>query len=362
MRLRDIISQNLSLGSEEVAADQELATEVQQILINHNLLEPPASGFWGPKSDAALQRFQHLTDCSELEDLGKETAKKLADTPRLHAPTLFVVAVHTTRYKMRPVDSSTLPSSERVDIYRGQTLPIVFYEMERNHVRIVVRQGNLKGSSIWYAFLPHIEIWEGDGSSMTSPGSGRRLSLKPQHQRPSSGRGAPPTEVKLPVPYHTQNNNYYNPSGACNVTSVAMVLNYLEIPRQNFRYNQYEDELYRYMLDNGLSRHSPWHLSYVMQDYGAKAIFKTNATMDEAKQWLAGGNPAIAHGYLTWFGHIIVLVGYNDRGFIVHDPYGEWFSSGYRRDLNGAFLNYSYGLIRRTCIPDGQFWCHLVTK
>jgi uncharacterized protein YvpB len=145
------------------------------------------------------------------------------------------------------------------------------------------------------------------------------------------------------------------------VTSVAMVLNYLEIPRQDFRYNQYEDELYRYMLDNGLSRHSPWHLSYVMQDYGAKAIFKTNATMDEAKQWLAGGNPAIVHGYFTWFGHIIVLVGYNDRGFIVHDPYGEWFSSGYRRDLSGAFL-YSYGLIRRTCIPDGQFWCHLITK
>jgi len=55
-------------------------------------------------------------------------------------------------------------------------------------------------------------------------------------------------------------------------------------------------------------------------------------------------------------------VGYDEYGFIVHDPYGEWFSSGYRTDLSGSYLNYSYLLIRRVCIPDGSFWVHFISK
>jgi hypothetical protein len=55
-------------------------------------------------------------------------------------------------------------------------------------------------------------------------------------------------------------------------------------------------------------------------------------------------------------------VGYDEFGFIVHDPYGEWFSSGYRTDLSGSYLHYSYRLITRVCIPDGSFWVHFISK
>ena len=57
-----------------------------------------------------------------------------------------------------------------------------------------------------------------------------------------------------------------------------------------------------------------------------------------------------------------MLIGFDDEGFIVHDPYGEWFPSGYPTDFSGESLHYSYELIERTCSPDGQFSVHYISK
>jgi uncharacterized protein YvpB len=88
------------------------------------------------------------------------------------------------------------------------------------------------------------------------------------------------------------------------------------------------------------------------------------ATLQEVKTWLANGNPVVVHGYFTSFGHIIAIKGYDDvlQSFVVNDPYGEYFDSGYRTDLTGESLNYSYDLIRRTCMDDGDFWVHFLSK
>jgi len=140
-----------------------------------------------------------------------------------------------------------------------------------------------------------------------------------------------------------------------------MCLEYFGARRRD-NIGQFEDELYEYAINSGLSRHNPYDLAKIVRAYGCKDTFREDATIEEAKDWLAKGNPAVIHGYFTSFGHIIVLVGYNERGFVVHDPYGEWFSTGYRTDLSGAFKTYSYGLIQRTCIPDGSFWVHFISK
>mgnify|MGYP000199931678 FL=1 len=128
------------------------------------------------------------------------------------------------------------------------------------------------------------------------------------------------------------------------------------------RQGQLEDELYEYALNKGYSRHSPYDLASIVRDYGRQDEFKANAKIEEVKDWLADGNPAVFHGYFTSFGHIIVAVGFDDAGFLAHDPYGEWFSTGYRTDLSGEYLHYSYRLIRRTCIPDGDFWVHFISR
>jgi len=146
-----------------------------------------------------------------------------------------------------------------------------------------------------------------------------------------------------------------------------MCLEFLSVPRHRSD-GQFEDELYQYALDHNLDRHAPSDLAKIVRDYKAKDSFDTHATIDGVKKWLAAGNPAVTHGYFTSSGHIIVLVGYDESGFLVHDPNGEWFASGYDRnafgasDTKGKFRHYSYGLIETTCCTDNEFWVHFISK
>lgn len=167
--------------------------------------------------------------------------------------------------------------------------------------------------------------------------------------------------IRLRVPYKSQLDNRDNPSGTCNTTSVAMVLEGLGVKQKNPSM-QFEDELTAHMRDTGLSRHSPQDLAHVIRQYGCKDVFKDKATIQEVKNHLLTFNPVIIHGYFTSFGHIIVGTGFNPTGLFVHDPNGEYFPNGYRKDLPGSNLLYSYPLIERTCQTDNQFWVHFISK
>ena len=237
----------------------------------------------------------------------------------------------TTFLKARPLQSSSLRKEELTIIRKGEVFEIESYRPDRNkHLLVTFRDGN---RSKWFVYQNHVRI-EAD-----APGR--------------------PETVKLNVPFKSQLDNRLNPTGTCNVTSIAMCLAYFGVQPQGAE--QLEDELFQYMGRKGLNRHSPEDLARVVRDYGKKDDFTVWGTFERCRDHLAAGNPCVIHGYFTSFGHIIVLVGYDDKGFIVHDPYGEWFSSGYRTDLSGEFLHYSYGLIQRTCIPDGQFWVHYIS-
>ncbi|MEG4323073.1 MULTISPECIES: C39 family peptidase [unclassified Microcoleus] len=166
--------------------------------------------------------------------------------------------------------------------------------------------------------------------------------------------------VILNVPFKSQLDNKFNPTGSCNVTSIAMCLEYLGCVSKSAL--QLEDELYQYITHTGLNPHSPYDLAQIVVHYGYSDSFKVDATITECQAWLKSGMPIVMHGYFTNFGHIITGIGYDDTGFWVHDPYGEWFDTGYRTDLSGANLHYSYNLIKEKCIPDGSFWVHFISK
>ena len=264
---------------------------------------------------------------------------------------LVLKITQPTVIKLKPIQSSELPDSEKVQVPEPRVLSINSYQRIRNHIRTYVNPDDepFRGKPIWYVFEEHCEVYESpddltSGTALVCP------TLTKQ--------------AKLDVPYKSQTDNFFNPTGACNVTSVAMCLKYFRASRnpQYSRFSQFEDELYQYCLDRGYSRHNPYHLAEVIRDYGCKDEFTEYALIEQVKDWIDGGNPTIIHGYFTSFGHIIVGVGYDEKGLIVHDPYGEWFSTGYRTDLSGAFLHYSYGLIKRACIPDGKFWVHFVSR
>ena len=82
------------------------------------------------------------------------------------------------------------------------------------------------------------------------------------------------------------------------MTSIAMCLKYFETPART-NIEQFEDELYRYALDRGYSRHSPYDLADIVRDYGCKDYFTENALIEDVQDWVASGKPAVIHGYFA---------------------------------------------------------------
>ncbi|MGB3533322.1 MAG: C39 family peptidase [Microcoleaceae cyanobacterium] len=342
MKLQDFLGTDLKYDVKQIDENPELSRQIQIGLIDLGLLDPPADGIFGPRSTAALHRFQKVTNCGEAGFLGAVTAEKLIETTpdELIIPVPILKTTKSTIFKLKPIASSQLADSEKFSVPAEQEFEILAYDLIRRHLRVALRNETFGGRSMVYVWGEHAAIYE-DGK-LVYP--------------------APiPSSYRLDVPYQSQIDNWFNPTGACNVTSIAMCLEYLETPRRN-SVVQFEDELYHYALDRGYSRHSPDDLAQIVRDYGCQDYFTENALIEDVQNWVASGNPAVIHGYFTSFGHIVVVVGYDEYGFIVHDPYGEWFSTGYRTDLSGAYLHYSYRLIRRVCIPDGNFWVHFISK
>ncbi|PSB52727.1 peptidoglycan-binding protein [filamentous cyanobacterium Phorm 6] len=342
MRLQNFLNSKIRYDSRAIAADNELSRQIQSRLIDLGLLKPPVDGVFGPLSTAALHRFQTLMKCGEPGFLGAITAKKLIEAKPADIPTPRPILKTTkdTIFKSKPLASSQLQESEKQVIPAGKEFELLAFVPIRGHIRVALRNESFKGSGIWYVYGGHAQVTL----------DGVLLYPKPN----------PPT-VRLGIPYRSQLDNFYNPTGACNVTSIAMCLDFLRVPRRN-RSGQYEDELYEYAIAKGYSRWDPYDLAKIVRDYGAQDYYTENATIDDVQDWLASGNPAVIHGYFTSFGHIIVAAGYDSEGFFVHDPYGEWFPTGYDTSVSGAYLHYSYRLIRSVCMADGNFWVHFISK
>lgn len=342
MKLQNFLGTNLRYDVQAIGADKELSTQIQTRLIQLNLLRPPADGLFGPLSTAALHRFQSLTNCKEAGFLGAVTAKKLIETKLTDLPAGIpsLKVVRNTVLKSRPIASTDLSEAEKQEVVAGKTFELVAYAPVRGHIRVALRSEVVKKSSVWYIYKPHAQIYE--GNILVYP--------KPK-----------PATVELKIPYKSQRDNFLNPSGSCNVTSLAMCLEFLGAKRRT-QSGQLEDELYRYALNNGYSRHDPYDLAEIVRDYGCQDFFTKTATIEDVKDWLALGYPIVVHGYFTSFGHIIVLIGYDDKGFIVNDPYGEWYNNGYDTSASGAGLHYSYNLIQSVCMADGNFWVHFISK
>lgn len=338
MKLQDFLGTETRFDFNQIAANEGLARQIQIRLIALNLLEPTADGKFGPLSIAALQRFQKLTNCGEIEFLGKETAKKLIETKEVQ-PLLVLNVVKDTVLKVRPLASSTLLAAEKETIAGGRQIAITEHTTVRDHVRITLRDGAIRDRYNWYIYNTHAKIF-----------SGNEL-IFPRTR---------PIRVKLDVPYKSQRDNLLNPSGACNVSCVAKILEFFKKPRRKFS-GQFEDELYQYAIDMGYSRHDPRDLAQIIRDYGAQDFFTDHATIEQVLDWLAKGYPVIVHGYWTDFGHIVTFTGYDANGFFVHDPWGEWFPGGYDRNASGQHIHHSFRLIRQLAMHDGNFWVHFVS-
>jgi uncharacterized protein YvpB len=175
--------------------------------------------------------------------------------------------------------------------------------------------------------------------------------------------------ITLNVPYASQLDNKYNPYGTCNITSVAMCLRYFGIVGDGSE-SQLEDQLYDKCDQLGLDRHDPYELKKLIETFYGKRVqddFKPNGTLEDIKVALNKDQPCIVHGYFTRSGHVIVIKGYDEKGFIVNDPYGEYYATGYDTSVSGEGLHYSYDLIAGVCSPESKYnptdiWLHRIRK
>ena len=285
---------------------------------------------------------------------GKLWAEGMVQLPSGDSPPALqiIVAISETFLKKDKVDSSQLAPHQIVPVETGRQWKIE-RELARDGRSRQVRLAY--GAGDWWIFEPH---W-----------SSQAQAAEPGPAVPAaSGAAATASngERDLKIPYLSQLDNRFNPYGSCNVTCVGMCLRYLGM--QNQGGIQLEDQLYQKLETLGRSRHDPYDLKYLIETFpGYKDIFRENGGFADIQSSLDAGNPVIIHGYFTKFGHIIVVRGYDSKGLLVNDPYGEWFSSGYDTSRSGERLHYSYDLIARTCSPESKanprhIWYHTVFK
>lgn len=197
-----------------------------------------------------------------------------------------------------------------------------------------------------------LEMGGGNGckSMRWNYGFAKRLMDVGQDNEPESGK-------VLNVPYFAQRNNRFEPSNTCGVTSASMVINYM----QN---NQViPDLLYtRYGKRQG---QSPAGLASIYTYEGYKSRWGYNGTRSQIKEFIDQGMPVVIHGWLTGAGHIFVIVGYNDQGFIVNDPAGLWlgcYKCGYAGG-SGKEVLYTYEKLSNAVIGrDGDIWFSTITN
>jgi hypothetical protein len=176
---------------------------------------------------------------------------------------------------------------------------------------------------------------------MVGPETSARLA-----ELPPAAIATPAISRLLPVSYLSQRDNEHRPLATCNVTSLAMALQFHGVSAQHLG-KQLEDELFELI-------HSPAGLSYyetaspelqakgippedVLDNLvwtagqrGMNATFSETRTIADIEREVHSGRPAMISGMFTGAGHIVLLIGLCESGdFIVHDPFGDW-NRGYK--------------------------------
>ena len=182
----------------------------------------------------------------------------------------------------------------------------------------------------------------------------------------------------LPIKYFSQLDNGKRAANTCNTSACWMAALYLNPTLwakceqdDNADFNFYlplvEDDPYDCTTDHSSQTEA-------LESLGVKSTWRTDYSLEACKKEIDEGRPVVIgllhRGHVTapkGGGHMILIIGYDEMGYIVHDPNGDLdlVNGGYPNWNSGANLHYSHrNLSRRSELdasnrytPDQNLWC-----
>jgi len=172
------------------------------------------------------------------------------------------------------------------------------------------------------------------------------------------------------VPFYDQKQNKVQGWRACNITSVAMILDYFVITPKDKVQTRTPD----YLFNKFGIKQDPFELqamfNMVSRDAGSaiQDVFYEHGTIAQLKELASKGIPTIVHGWFTDSGHILVVTGFDGENYIVNDPYGKWLgkkwaksSVAYDTSVSGQGLRYEAKAFELAINDNGKgndLWLH----
>lgn len=154
------------------------------------------------------------------------------------------------------------------------------------------------------------------------------------------------TEIthNLVVPYLSHTISTLDRFSTYNIACLGMCLKYWGVfPEGNN--TLLIDSIYDRAQSEGLNRFSPQGLKSICESFGIKDDMTTGGSLADIRKAIDDYKPVIINGFFTQPGHLVVVTGYNDTGFLVHDPLGKLLNregqAHWVYEMN--YLNYIYG-------------------
>lgn len=292
---------------------------------------------------AAMQGHFRVTLAESVDGLGnvgylywRHVTIKKGDRKVAYDPEALTATMRqTTILKKQPTDSNQVSSSEKVTLPSGRVYGVSSYAIEENHLKTAMTEEFENFGNTGYLFPDHVLMRRG----------GKTFDPFPD-------------QLEIDVPYFSQVDNPRYSWSTCNVTTLAMVFYFYGVRSQSG--GQLEDELLQWCINQ--AGYGSWTshniLSNLIKAYDFQTSFSTSRNWSAVMDELVNRRPVPIAGDFTASGHILCIIGYNQSGYIVNDPWGNAMT-GYS-DVYGGGLVYPYGYMDEVCGPDGNVWAHFI--
>ncbi len=178
--------------------------------------------------------------------------------------------------------------------------------------------------------------------------------------------GAEPTAASyIPdMPYFHQQSNRINPAGSCQNTCIAIVLKYYGADDITPDLISAKWGTYVAQTTGGLER--VFNEEAARRGLSVRDQATETGLLRELHALLDAGRPVIVHGGFSAVGHLMVLVGYDERFYYAMDPAGQWterLNRGFTHTNDphiGRYTRYGRAAVENAIVSRGFIRMHQI--